>query len=259
MTGSLRPLCDWIDQAEWPHVTCPVCGEGRATAEAFSRVSSGAVESLKEHEGWDPDWDSGAFHGLLRCGLPKCREPVLVVGEFRIESEVQSVDAWRGGYASLLRLRFAQPSLVLLDCPAGTPEAVVRAVAAAAALVWADPGAAANRLRLAIEELLTAQDVPRLEVGGTGRRTLSAHRRIESFRARNADAADALMAVKWIGNEGSHADALTAADVLDGAAMLGTALRLLYDRSDEEMRRRIAAINNSGGLRRAAAPPEAPA
>ncbi len=129
-------------------------------------------------------------------------------------------------------------------------------MAAASQLVWADPGAAANRLRLATEELLTAQRVPRTAVvQGKPQRRLNAHQRIERFRARNAAAADALMAVKWIGNEGSHADALTAKDVLDGAKVLSLALSLLYDSSAEELQRHIRRVNKAKGLPKAAKTP----
>ena len=217
-------------------------------AEVLTTISSGVSKRLEDHEGWDPDWSKGVFHGLLRCSSPKCAEPVVVVGEYRIDVAAQSVESWRGGYVSLLRLRYAHPALVLLDCPVRTPEAVRSAVAAASLLVWADPGAAANRLRLATEELLTAQDVPPSAIVQGNNKRLHAHQRLERLSARNSVAAEALMAVKWIGNEGSHTDALTVGDVLDGAEMLGSALRALYDTSDEEVRRLVRETNNAKGV-----------
>jgi len=59
-----------------------------------------------------------------------------------------------------------------------------------------------------------------------------------------------LEAVKWIGNQGSHEAGLTAADVLDGADLLSHALKTLYDRSGDEMGRRIRAVNRRRGLPR---------
>lgn len=104
--------------------------------------------------------------------------------------------------------------------------------------MWIDRGAAANRLRLAIEEILTAQRVRRFDTApGRKRRRLPTHVRILEFAARKRAAADALMAVKWIGNEGSHADGLTTRDVVEGADMIAHALRLLYDTSAEDLQR----------------------
>ncbi|CAB4957324.1 unannotated protein [freshwater metagenome] len=60
------------------------------------------------------------------------------------------------------------------------------------------------------------------------------------------------MAVKCIGNEGSHADALISRDVLAGADVLGHALRLLYDTSAEELQRLIRWTNEATGLPRTA-------
>jgi hypothetical protein len=138
----------------------------------------------------------------------------------------------------------------LLNPPDKTPETVRRAVEAASTLLWTDPGAAGNRLRFAIEELLTAHRVRRYSVKNGRQNRLNTHSRIELLQQRKEAAGDALMAVKWIGNEGSHADALTATDVIDGAELLGHALRLLYDDSAKQMERRIRKINKARGLPR---------
>lgn len=53
---------------------------------------------------------------------------------------------------------------------------------------------------------------------------------IESLLSfKNQEASDALEAVKWIGNTGSHEANLSVSDVLDGVEMLGHALRSIFD------------------------------
>ena len=106
---------------------------------------------------------------------------------------------------------------------------------AASALLWVDPGAAANRLRFAIEELLTAEGMRRFVNRDHKRVRLSTHMRIQEFKKYAGSAGDALEAVKWIGNSGSHDDELTATDVLDGVDLLRHALRSLYDKEDERV------------------------
>lgn len=56
------------------------------------------------------------------------------------------------------------------------------------------------------------------------------------------------MAVKWIGNAGSHRDVLAASDVITGAEHFGFALRLLYDRRDAELTRSANEISKRRGV-----------
>lgn len=56
------------------------------------------------------------------------------------------------------------------------------------------------------------------------------------------------MAVKWIGNEGSHQDVLTTSDVLDGAEILEHVIVALYGTGNAAMRAKISAINDAGGI-----------
>jgi uncharacterized small protein (DUF1192 family) len=51
------------------------------------------------------------------------------------------------------------------------------------------------------------------------------------------------MAVKWLGNAGSHAAPLTADDVLDGFEILEHALDKLYSERDERVGALTRAIN----------------
>ena len=250
MAQDLRLLDDWVQKSTWPHVACPACGIGYLAPDSFITVQSAASSRAQDHEGWEPEWIHGTFHGTLRCGVPRCGEPVSIAGDYKVDAVLAAGGGWYGQYDDYFRLRFAIPAPPLLIAPSKTPESVRLAVRAASALLWTDPAAAGNRLRFAIEELLTAEGMRRF-INKNGRRTrLTTHARIMEFQKCETAAGDALMAVKWIGNEGSHADALTASDVIDGAELLGHALRLLYDDSDRLLERRIQKINKAKGLPR---------
>lgn len=250
MAQDLRLLTGWMLESEWPHTSCPVCGAGSLAPESILSVEAAASSNHRNHDAWEPDWIRGTFHGVLRCSVGRCNEPVTVAGDYKVDMVKAPGGGWYGDYEAFYRLRYALPALPLLSPPDKTPETVQRAVEAASALLWTDPGAAGNRLRFAIEELLTAQQVRRYSVKNGRQNRLTTHSRIELLQQRKAAAGDALMAVKWIGNEGSHADALTTTDVIDGAELLGHALRLLYDDSAEQMERRIRKINKAKGLPR---------
>ncbi|NUK27898.1 DUF4145 domain-containing protein [Streptomyces lunaelactis] len=77
------------------------------------------------------------------------------------------------------------------------------------------------------------------------------HQRIENFKKMKpdySDAADALLATKWIGNVGSHEDALKISDVLDGAEMINFALVEIYDTSRDAVKRMAADITARKGM-----------
>ncbi len=83
------------------------------------------------------------------------------------------------------------------------------------------------------------------------RRRLSTHERIEAFKTQNATAASSLEAVKWVGNQGSHGDSISASEVIESAEYLDHALRALYDTRDAELARKVKAVNKARGVRRA--------
>ncbi len=83
------------------------------------------------------------------------------------------------------------------------------------------------------------------------RRTLSTHERIAALKAKQPVAATSLEAVKWVGNQGSHASfQLTATDCVESALYLDHALRVLYDTSDAEIIKKAKAVNRAKGIKR---------
>ncbi|MFE5258113.1 DUF4145 domain-containing protein [Streptomyces coelicoflavus] len=141
-----------------------------------------------------------------------------------------------------------------MKLPDSCPAPVKDRVQDAARVIWADAGSAANRLRSAIEELLTAQKIPRTKlVTRRGpaqvkrRLRLSTQARIEILRSKESEAADLLEAVKWIGNSGSHEGSVTVEDVLNGVVLLEHALHTLYDRRAKDLAKIAKQINNRKG------------
>lgn len=245
MAEDIRHLDRWVRKDRWPHVACPACLAGHLALEVIEPVAS--ERSLRVFNRWGNPVDlSGTFHGVLRCAIPTCRETVAIVGDYCVDPDVE--EDGRTSEHDFFRLRYATPALKILLPPAGAPEPVIKAIDSAAAVVWADANAAANRLRVAIDELLTAYGMPRFRNSGGKRRRIATDLRIKEFQRYEGGVADTLEAVKWIGNQGSHESALSATDVLDGADLLSFALKQLYDRSEEEIERRVRAVNKRRGL-----------
>lgn len=56
--------------------------------------------------------------------------------------------------------------------------------------------------------------------------------------------------MKWVGNQGSHGgDPMTVSNVVESAEYLDHALRRLYDRTDELIARKAAAVNRRKGIK----------
>lgn len=187
----------------------------------------------------------GTFTGLLKCAVRACDTKVTIAGDWAVD-----VDVDEDGHTidtEVIRLKYANPALPILVPPDSTPTRVQAAIEQASNIIWLDPSAAGNRLRLAIEELLMKKHI---RTTGSDHKPMSTHARIEKFGKRDPTVAGVLMSVKWIGNTGSHEASLTAPEVLDGAELLDLALRLLYDKRDAVLLKRAAAINKRRGLPR---------
>jgi hypothetical protein len=212
---------------------------------SIETVTTTDYDRHREDEDWLPDWEHGFFHGVLRCGRPACAERVVVSGEFRYAE----ISPW--GYHDQFHLRYAIPALPLAVLPLHTPDTIVKEIDKASRVVWADPAGAANALRRSVEALLDHQRVRKTKLVNGKRVRMSAHERINLFKTQQPKAAVSMEAVKWLGNAGSHdSAALTSTDCVDSAEYLNHALKLLYDKSDAELNRRVKTVNKAKGVRR---------
>ena len=93
---------------------------------------------------------------------------------------------------------------------------------------------------------MTARGIKRFNrVKGKPLRPIMLHKRIDAWYTSHHAVADAIEAVKWIGNGGSHDDSLTVEDVLDGARILELAVKALYDKSEAKLMAKVKVINRS--------------
>ena len=218
---------------------CPTCRKGTlelGKVQHYLDANSVAAVAVFEHTG--PEELSGTFTVSAVCLNHRCKQSVVLAGDWRTVFDYDD-DYSRMRYIDEFKLRYVNPALTILSIPEGTPPGTVQAIESAAALVWINPNAAANQLRQSLELLLTTRAI---KVGPT------LHDRIIMFRKTEPEVADALMAVKWIGNSGSHDSALSVEEVLTGAKILELALRNLYDTTDADLMARVRQINANKGL-----------
>ncbi len=70
------------------------------------------------------------------------------------------------------------------------------------------------------------------------------HKRIERFKIKNPEQAESLMAIKWIGNSGSHTStSLTKDDILDSFEILEYVTTKLYETDTKRITQLTKQIN----------------
>ena len=112
-------------------------------------------------------------------------------------------------------------------------------------LFWVDEASCGNKIRSSIEKLLDLQKITKTIKNNRGKRQmLNLHERILKFKTKEPDIANYLLALKWIGNQGSHINTvLTKIELVDAYKILEVSLVDLYDKTRLEVNRLTRKIN----------------
>jgi hypothetical protein len=236
-----------------PAWSCPACRTGHLTLDEKHLVKSETAESLSEHkhEAWEPDWIRYVFSCIFQCGNPNCQEPVTCagIGSVDIFNYEDEELGWAQSTDDRFTPQYFYPPLVLMDIPAKCSVEVCAHMAQSFALFFADPGASLNCARAAVEALLTDLGIKRFAVANGKRRPINLHQRIQSLPAKYQDLIDLLLAVKWLGNAGSHdGDKPTAADVRIMYDLLEHVLSEVYEGKGKKLKAIAKKVNKKKGL-----------
>ena len=234
---ALRQLASEIeDSASFPSPRCPDCGVGTVSFAAPTQFETAGMREARKHFAYDPDWEHGTFLARGACGASKCQQVVIATGTWRVDYGTAGgyPESYADQFAVFYRVRQVHPPLRLMELPddAAVNEAlggIAEGLLTAGAVLFTAPGLAATSLRGCVERFLSN--------AGIARRTKKDRFRPLDLRLvewRDEEAtrhgiADLMLAVKWLGNTGTHEDSvLTAADVLEGARLLDEAFHRLY-------------------------------
>jgi len=202
-----------------PHWRCPACLNetleivpGSFFSEETSETRLGKDEVWFEHDHYET-----VFSCLLRCSRKACQEPVAITGNGWMDRDVD-YDAGTMDYVERFSASTFHPPLPLFITPADCPDDVQLQLREISALLAAHPSAAINTMRTVLEMLLDELKVPReVERAGKAPLVLTLHRRIDDHPALLGDYAAAFMALKWLGNKGSHSGRRIRPSHIEGA------------------------------------------
>ncbi|HAT3994257.1 TPA: DUF4145 domain-containing protein [Elizabethkingia anophelis] len=217
-----------------PDYTCPTCKKSLLNKDEnnFNLYESSTSLSLKNHEAWEPDWMYGSFLGLLKCNNISCSEVVIITGnyksfEYEEYDEISNTPCLDVG--NLLTPTFFNPAIQLFQLNENIPEAISEEIKESFKLYWTDSSSCANKVRKVIELIMDNLKIPKTHLKSKKRVRYSLHQRIENFKIKNHNQGELLMAIKWIGNSGSHSsDKISHDDLLDSYEILELLTEKLY-------------------------------
>lgn len=177
---------------------------------AYETVES---KRARGEEGWDPDWITVVFAAWLKCTDARCGQEVAISGRGGPEGffDPEEGMSWQDEYRPLMAI----PMPDMIELPIRCPTAVADELRACFRAFWSDPSSSANHLRSALERLLDDIGVKKQTRSKGKTMTLSLHQRIAEFQKGEPVLGGHLLAIKLLGNTGSHGSGVDQADVLD--------------------------------------------
>jgi len=197
-----------------------------------------SIRAEEHPQDWDPGLVDYAFTAWAACGI--CGQEVSLSGNGGLIPNYEEVeDHPHGGYESFLDgffLKHSYPALELFPIPEKCPESVAKEVISAFELYWIYRPACAGRLRVALEALMDHLNIQKeIPTNKGGMRELSLHQRIEAYRVIEPILGGNLLALKWLGNTGSHSSVVSKRDILDAFEVFEDALAEIIDKRSEKM------------------------
>ena len=222
----------------WP---CPGCSHGTLIVDNRSFIQGETAISIATD-----DFYEESFACQMKCTYPRCSGSIIVCGATFLcgikdsAGDTKSVDFCRPSYI--------YPTIDIFPIPSKCPENIVKEVKKAFSLYWCDTNAAGNRVRTSIELLMDYLKVKKRMLTKQGKyRQISLHDRILDYHPKNPDIGEQLLAIKWIGNTGSHSSNLKKDDLIDDFEMLQFVLDDIFEMKRERLKAMAKGINKMKG------------
>jgi len=230
-----------------PPFPCPSCGDrlvARKNGCHFDLSKQSAFHW--EFVDSDPTMVLGVFTLRLLCSRTACEESVDCVGSF---ITVQDSDpAGAPDYHKLLSPLYFVPPVHVFPLPPKLHDKVKKPLVDSFSMFWANPNAAANSLRISVEALMDCQRVKKWTTDKIGKTVeIKLHDRIIAFQKRAPDIGEKLLAIKWLGNSGSHLSGLEKKDVINGYRLYSYVLEEMFEKRSESLGKMAQRINRKKG------------
>ena len=248
-----------FDKDNIPEWTCPKCHRGFLELEQDKFYFYETKESLETREQSDfypPEYIEYRFIGTLKCNNKKCAEKVLFCGIGGVEEVIQQYDEISGkpllheldiGVFDYFSPTYFNPPLEIFPIPPNCPKNIILEVKKAFSLYWCEISSSGNKIRIIVEFILDYLKIKK-RVKKEGRfKKISLHDRILLFHPTNPDIGELLLAMKWIGNIGSHTNNLTREDLLTDFELLQFVINEIFINDRKRLKKIAQKIIKSKG------------
>ncbi len=232
----------------WP---CPSCQSSVIVLiqDSFHHLETKRSISLQAWVHSEPTQIEERFSALMQCQNENCGEVVSIGGNV-VTVEDHNDEEQTLNWSEVYEPKFLLPAPKIFPIIDSCPDAVKIELERTFGLFWFDNGASANGLRTAIEALLNDLKIARTVINKKrARKELNLHARIEKLGFKNKEAAELLMAIKWLGNTGSHlADsAIPRDELLKGFDLFQGVLEMIYEKRAAQLKKIAKTITKRKG------------
>ncbi|MEP6935613.1 MAG: DUF4145 domain-containing protein [Nitrospirota bacterium] len=234
-----------------PDWMCPSCSKGVLRIKDTSFFTDErALSRDHSYEAWEPEWITNVYSCLLYCTNDKCKEVVASSGSGGVDWSVCEHEHGEPEqvYEDYFHPKYFDPPLRLITVPSSCPENVSIPIEESFRLFFASPSAAANGIRISIEQLLTELKIKRFNLMKGKRRFISLHQRIALLPPQHSEIRDLILAIKWLGNSGSHSRGnMTRDDVMDAYELFEHILEEIYGKKAKKLKALAKKVNKKKG------------
>ena len=256
-----------------PSFKCPTCEEGflKPVYNSLLKINIEKAYELYNYTG-DPEDICYYFSIISKCDNSDCQQSILISGNNRIwingylsttddeTGESLNIPEGTANYSNNYFIENISLPINLIELPEEIDEAFKGEILKSFKLFWQDTGSCANKIRIAIEILLTnklkiirrqktkdkkkstqSNEVYYYKMLTLGERIgrIKSEAKYSNFK----NIADNLKAVKWIGNYGSHRrKEISRQEIQDAYKILEHLLTKIYN-VDKEVEKLTKAIN----------------
>ena len=239
---------------------CPLCDIGLIELQStdfsfphqdFKEEITGYDDEGQEYyyDLWDhPGSITGTFTAKFMCNRSQCKAIVSACGK---SNTVEEADPYYGSEVILIHYpKYFQPTLKVFSIPKACPHAISLVIHECFELLLLNPSSCLNKIRIVLELILDHLKVPRTKSNKSGKQSL--HQRISYLEGaqefKMSKYLNAILALKWIGNAGSHDVSAKYVDALDGLQILDLLVTAIFDISDSRLVKIIDLINEKKRL-----------
>lgn len=216
---------------------CPKCFDGILK---LIHIRQEITESGRELQAYNyPYGIDHVFSGIYKCNDVSCNAVMAVVGTLQKDVEIPLYnDTMDIDYADFYTPLFFYPNLRLFKLSDQITKEIIDQIDLSFSLFFSDLSSCANKIRITIEMILDDIKAPKYKIMGSKKRhVFNLHGRILHYKKKNKALAELMLAIKFIGNEGSHKGALELNDVLDAYEILYQIVDTAY------VKQRLKALN----------------